>query len=287
MPGSSLAEAVQFIRELLNKKYPPEEIISFVNLIFEDLINLSKIDIQLKKNIILEEAIISRINYIITELIQYKPIQYILGYTEFYSLKFMLNNSVLIPRQETEELVGWIINDNKNKKNNILDIGTGSGCIAVSLAKNLNNSSVTAIDISREIIRQAQNNAVLNNVKIDLKQMDILHEKNPGFDSLFNIIVSNPPYVRNSEKKSMHTNITEHEPGIALFVPDKNPLIFYKAISALAENYLEKDGSIYLEINEAFGMEVVNLLDKNVFNNIELRKDINGKDRMVRANKSI
>jgi len=283
MPGSSIAETIQFLRESLKEFYPQEEISSFINLIFEDLINMSKINIQLNKNIVLNDAIISDINNIVSDLKKFKPIQYILGYTEFYSIKIMLNNSVLIPRQETEELVNWIIMENKERSNTILDIGTGSGCIAISLAKYLKNSTVFGMDISPEGLIQAKTNASLNNVNVNFHLFNILKDNYGDLENKYNIIVSNPPYILESDKNKLMPNVIKYEPEIALFVPDDDPLLFYKAIVEFANKHLENNGFIYLEINENYGSDIIEILNNHQYKDIVLRKDINERDRMIKA----
>ncbi|MFC2132170.1 peptide chain release factor N(5)-glutamine methyltransferase [Bacteroidota bacterium] len=280
--GSSLAEGTQFIRECIKEKYSPEEITSFINLIFNHLLNYSKIEIQLNKNIVLEQGIISSIIKIVEELDNYRPIQYILGYTEFYGVKILLDNSVLIPRPETEELVDWIIKNNKGPVS-ILDAGTGSGCIAIALAKNIIEAEITATDLSDKALKMAGYNAVFHDLNINFIKSDILNMPENLLSMKFNIIVSNPPYICMREKKMMRKNVLIYEPGEALFVSDKNPLIYYSALINYAYNNLTNKGKIYFEINEAYGQEVVKLLDNSGFKNIELKKDINEKDRMVKG----
>jgi release factor glutamine methyltransferase len=213
------------------------------------------------------------------------PIQYILGETEFFDLKFKVNNKVLIPRPETEELIEWVLKNSKlktqNSKLNILDIGTGSGCIAISLAKNLPNAEVYAIDISSEAIKIAQKNAEINKVSVNFIETDIL--KIEELQYTFDIIVSNPPYVRELEKEKMHQNVLANEPHLALFVENDNPLLFYDKIADLAKSYLTKNGNLYFEINQYLGKETVDLLKSKGFNTIELKKDLFDVDRMIKA----
>ncbi|BAU54774.1 peptide chain release factor N(5)-glutamine methyltransferase [Mucilaginibacter gotjawali] len=227
---------------------------------------------------------------VITQLKTGKPIQYILGVTEFYGLPFKVNPSVLIPRPETEELVEWVISSVGSEQletGSILDIGTGSGCIAISLKKNLPQFKVFAIDISDTALQTAKENAELNNVDIEFINEDILHPKKPfsfhfsAFTSKIEIIISNPPYVTLHDKTRMHTNVTDFEPHTALFVPEDDPLVFYKAIADFAADNLTPGGLLFFEINESYGEEVVQLLNDKPFKNIELRKDMSGRDRMV------
>jgi release factor glutamine methyltransferase len=213
------------------------------------------------------------------------PIQYLLGKTSFYGLDFEVNSAVLIPRPETEELVDWIIQSQKLKvksqKIKILDIGTGSGCIAVSLAKNIPNAQVFAIDVSEKALATAKKNANLNDVNVTFLHQSILETED--LEQEFDIIVSNPPYVRNLEKKEIKKNVLDNEPHLALFVEDNDALIFYKKIAELAQKNLSNSGQLYFEINQYLGKEMVGLLETMSFKNIELRKDIYENDRMTRA----
>jgi release factor glutamine methyltransferase len=223
----------------------------------------------------------------IGQLKQDIPIQHIIGETEFMDLIFKVSSSVLIPRPETEDLVRWVVADNQGKPSqylHILDVGTGSGCISISLAKALEGCKVKAMDISSDALELATSNAVSNGVKIDFLQYDILKGV-PELEAsvLFDIIVSNPPYVRELEKKEMQANVLNHEPEIALFVPDEDPLLFYRAIAGFAQKSLAENGCLYLEINQYLGKEMLILLRENKFKDIELRKDIFGNDRMVKA----
>lgn len=226
---------------------------------------------------------------ILEELKTGKPLQYVIGETEFYGLTFKVNPSVLIPRPETEELVEWILSDLRKPKISIeglkiIDIGTGSGCIPISLKKNLPEAQLYALDISTEALGVSKQNAALNQTMVNFIQADILNllNKQPS-DEKFGIIVSNPPYVTDAEKKQMLPNVLQHEPHLALFVPDNDPLIFYKAIADFAIKHLDTTGSLYLEINENLGEETVQLLKQMGFKNIELRQDLSGKDRMIRS----
>ncbi|WP_394758076.1 peptide chain release factor N(5)-glutamine methyltransferase, partial [Flavobacterium sp.] len=205
--------------------------------------------------------------------------------TEFFSLPFYVNENTLIPRPETEELVDWILSNNRiNESTNqikILDIGTGSGCIAISLAKNLPNANVHAIDVSEKALATAKKNAERNNVTITFIEKNILETED--LLNTFDIIVSNPPYVRNLEKKEIHKNVLEYEPHLALFVEDNDALLFYRKIAELATKNLSENGQLYFEINQYLGKEMVELLEKYNFKNIELKKDIYGNDRMIRC----
>ena len=216
----------------------------------------------------------------------HEPIQYIIGETEFYGLPFKVNKHTLIPRPETEELVEWIYIEFSNQQSTInnqqfLDIGTGTGCIAISLAKNLPNAKVSALDISEEALKIAQQNAEMNKVKIDFFQTDILAAET--LPKKYDVIISNPPYVRELEKKQMQQNVLKHEPESALYVSNEDPLLFYRAISHLAKKHLNPEGKLFFEINEYLADELTALLEGEGFKNIQVKKDIFGKDRMIKC----
>jgi release factor glutamine methyltransferase len=236
------------------------------------------------KLIFLEEEL-ALWNSILEQLKLEIPIQYLLGSTSFYGLDFEVNENVLIPRPETEELVEWIIKGNPKiegfKDLKILDIGTGSGCIAISLAKNMPNAKVYAIDISEKALATAKKNALLHKVDVTFITQNILETED--LKQQFDIIVSNPPYVRNLEKQEIKKNVLDNEPHLALFVEDNDALLFYKKIATLAQKNLLENGQLFFEINQYLGKETITLLEKMNFKNIELRKDIYGNDRMIRG----
>ncbi len=275
--------AKKLISQSLSPLYSEEEIESITKLIFEKALGLSRLQVYLNQHETISATNLTQIKEIISRLSCFEPIQYILGETEFYGSKFIVNQAVLIPRPETEELVEWIVRDYKNLKPQILDIGTGSGCIPVSLLKNLPNSSSDGWDISMEALDVAKMNASLNQAHIGFFYADVLNSVFPEHQKRYDIIVSNPPYVTQSEQSQMFKNVIDYEPGLALFVPDNNPLIFYRNIADIAISLLKSDGKLYFEINEMFGNEVVELLKSKGFSNVILKKDINGKDRMVKA----
>jgi release factor glutamine methyltransferase len=268
--------------------YDAKEIDSLCNIAIAEIAGTSSAKIKAFPELELPAEHLEAINQILDELKTGKPIQYILGHTEFYGLTFNVNPSVLIPRPETEELVEWIIGAGRKaqggwQQRRILDIGTGSGCIAISLKKNLPQFSVAAMDISPEALKTAKENAELNDVDVNFIQADIL-DLNSAFKIPHSeIIVSNPPYVTLHDKIQMHTNVTDFEPHTALFVPENDPLIFYKAIADFAARNLETGAWLFLEINESYGKQIVELLTNKSFKNIELRKDMSGKDRMIKA----
>ena len=218
------------------------------------------------------------------ELNKNRPIQYILGETEFYGIRLKVDGKVLIPRQETEELVQRILRETVKESPIILDLGTGSGCIAVSLAKNITTAKVYATDISSAALRIARENAELNNIDLTAIEDDILKTKLPE-NLRFDIIVSNPPYVRSSEKQFMHANVLDFEPAVALFVSDNDPLLFYRAIAMFAFERLNGGGKVYVEINENFGPEVAELIREAGLHDVLIIPDIHEKDRFVSATK--
>jgi release factor glutamine methyltransferase len=274
----------QFIQELTSI-YDAGEAESFFYLILEEKQQLKRIDLALQPDLVFSEEEIVVWNSILEQLKLEIPIQYLLGKTSFFGLDFEVNENVLIPRPETEELVDWIISKNRTfeHSNNlkILDIGTGSGCIAISLAKNLPNAQVFAIDVSEKALATAKKNAERNEVKVSFISQNILETLDLGQE--FDIIVSNPPYVRNLEKEEIKKNVLDNEPHLALFVEDHDALIFYRKIAELAQKNLSNSGQLYFEINQYLGKEMVALLEELNFKNIELRKDIYGNDRMTRA----
>ncbi|MES2804912.1 MAG: peptide chain release factor N(5)-glutamine methyltransferase [Bacteroidota bacterium] len=276
----------QFIQEL-TPIYDAGEAESFFYLILEEKHQLRRIDLALHPDLVFSEAEIVVWNSILEQLKQEIPVQYLLGKTSFYGLDFEVNENVLIPRPETEELVEWILSNNRiiQKSNpetsrlKILDIGTGSGCIAISLAKNIPNAQVFAIDVSEKALATAKKNAERNAVEVTFINQNILETED--LRQQFDIIVSNPPYVRNLEKEEIKKNVLDNEPHLALFVEDNDALIFYKKIAELAQKNLSENGQLYFEINQYLGKETVDLLEKMNFKNIELRKDIYGNDRMI------
>jgi len=282
-PVHNIQDSINLIKFELKQIYSLREIDSFIQLIFDHLLNLSGIKLHQNLQTILSEDDYLMIIEYVSALKTKMPIQYILGKTEFYNLIINVNSSVLIPRPETEELVDWIIKEHKNQELNIIDIGTGSGCIAIALKNNLPKAKVFALDISETALQLARKNAKLNNVDIQFVRTDILKEKHSFNDERFDIIVSNPPYVMESEKEQMNKNVLGYEPHISLFVSDNDALLFYREICNFAKNRLNKGGSIYFEINEQLGNQTIDLLKQYGFNNVILKKDLEGKDRMVKG----
>jgi release factor glutamine methyltransferase len=270
-----------FIETLL-PVYDAVEAESFFYLILEQKLKMRRIDLALQPDFDLAEAQMVEWNSILKELLDEVPIQYLLGTTSFYGLDFEVNSNVLIPRPETEELVAWILSDCKQeplKDFKILDIGTGSGCIAIALAKNISQAEIAAIDVSAEALELAQKNAQTNGVPVTFLCQNILETED--LQGQFDVIVSNPPYVRNLEKAEIKKNVLEHEPHLALFVEDNDALLFYRKIATLAQKNLKENGKLYFEINQYLGLEMVGLLTAMGFVDVELRKDIYGNDRMI------
>lgn len=278
----TVLEFKSFFFNQLNNLYPKTEISSFFNILTEFKLKLSRTDIALNPSHEINEMDLEFLNTSIQKLESQIPIQYIIGETEFYGLTFKVNENVLIPRPETEELVEWIIKSvDKSKRIKILDIGTGSGCIAISLANNLPNAEVFALDVSRKAIEIGKINASINEVNINFIQQNILETDSLSVN--FDIIVSNPPYVRELEKNEIKDNVLENEPHLALFVKDENPLLFYDKISKIARKNLKNNGLLFFEINQYLGIETVELLQNKNYKNIELRKDLFENNRMIKA----
>lgn len=290
-----------YFTDTLKEIYPKTEIDTFFFLLIEEKLNLRRVDSVMQPDFLIADAILSELKIILKRLQKEEPIQYILGNTEFYGLPFKVNKNTLIPRPETEELVEWVLKEvtklqsdkvakldidvistiNKEKTLSILDIGTGTGCIPISLAKNLSDVEISAIDVSSKALEVARQNATLNKVDVSFLEMDILETRE--LPQQYNLIVSNPPYVRELEKVEISNNVLENEPHLALFVKDDNPLIFYSKIADLAKSNLKKDGLLFFEINQYLGKETVEMLKQKGFNMVELKKDLFGNDRMVKA----
>ncbi|MGB5360270.1 MAG: peptide chain release factor N(5)-glutamine methyltransferase [Eudoraea sp.] len=278
-----LKEIKEIFHKELDDNYPKEEVDSMFYLMIEHYFGLERFILAIDPGIVITKEEEQIMFEGLSKLKNEQPIQYVLGETTFMDLKIMVNESVLIPRPETEELVSWVLKDIENLDDNlkIVDIGTGSGCIAISLFKLKPSLKITAMDISKSAIEVAEKNALKNNADIEFIQADIL--KIPFLKENYDIIVSNPPYVREMEKDQMHNNVLKNEPNLALFVPDEDPLLFYRPIAKLAKNNLTPKGVLYMEINQYLGEEVKELLKELGFAEIELRKDIFGNDRMIKA----
>ncbi|MDP1744346.1 MAG: peptide chain release factor N(5)-glutamine methyltransferase [Bacteroidota bacterium] len=311
IPSNKIADVVRFFRDELKNNYEKDELETFIAYCFEEYLNLKRADIFLNFDVTISESELLKFNFAIKDLKQYKPIQYIFGKADFYGLKFIVNKHVLIPRPETEELVELIISRTKKEESRvenqepgtkgqepraknqdvahlashacILDIGTGSGCIPVALKKNIPLAKVYALDISVEALEVAKQNAEMNNVDVEFFQHDILSStcQLPDPDLKFDIIVSNPPYICVSEKEQMQNIVLDHEPHLALFVNDNDPLLFYRSIADFALKKLKQNGELYFEINQALGPETKLLLENKGFKNVVLVKDINNNNRIL------
>jgi release factor glutamine methyltransferase len=271
-----------FLSKELNHLYPAEEISSIAGIIIRTVTGLSRLHEINNPEFLISPIQAEEIIKYCEELVTGKPVQYVTGETEFYNCRIKLNRSTLIPRPETEEIVDLIIKENRNFRGKIIDIGTGSGCIAIPLALNIKGAVVTGTDISEEAIRISKENAMLNNAVVTFEKADMLRSSDYIKYSV-GLIVSNPPYVRNSEKNKMMSNVIDFEPHQALFVPDSDPLVFYRAISEIAGKILIPGGLVYLEINEAMGPEMLNLFLTAGFSDVKIIKDINGKDRILKG----
>jgi len=271
-----VSNIIPYFKEELDGITDAREITAWAYLVIQYLFGLNRSDTIVYSNKVISMKNSDQIKQIINELKENKPIQYILGETEFYGLKYKVNKHTLIPRKETEELVDWIL---KEDFNSILDIGTGSGCIAISLAKH-SSAQIVAIDNCEKALEVAKENAKLNKVDIKFYTKDIFQSTD-----LFSldVIVSNPPYILESEKENMKANVLQYEPHLALFISDKDPLVFYKKIGSLAARSLNCGGKLFFEINEQYGSEISKMLSKIGFVDIALKKDINDKDRMIKA----
>ncbi|QMU63873.1 MAG: peptide chain release factor N(5)-glutamine methyltransferase [Flavobacteriaceae bacterium] len=287
--------------ESLRHIYPSTEIDTFFFLLTENYLGLQRIDTSLRPDFQINNKQLNTLNNALKRLQKENPVQYIVGKTHFYGFPFLVNRQVLIPRPETEELVEWVIHEVESgtsesqkaeswkvesekrtgKNMSVLDIGTGSGCIAITLKKHLPNAAVSAIDISKEAIITATKNAKLNDVYIHFLVSDILTTRE--LPEKYDIMISNPPYVRISEMEKMKNNVLQNEPHLALFVANDNPLLFYDKIADLAICHLSESGILYFEINQYLGKEIIELLKEKGFSTIVLRKDIFGNDRMIKA----
>ena len=276
----NLKEGLEYIQENLLEVYPLEETLSMANIVLESVIADYKIKRITEPHTLISEKKKKTIEDYITQLLEGKPLQYVIGHTEFYNSRILLNNDVLIPRPETEELVHWILESEKDIES-ILDVGTGSGCIPIAIKLERPEIECSAIDISKKALELSAKNAKLNKVEIDFLYDDILKPKKNY--KKYSLIVSNPPYVRESEKESMHANVLDYEPTSALFVPNENPLVFYRAVLNFSKAHLFPNGKVYFEINEFLSQEMFELFEQHKFSNVELKNDINGKARMMKA----
>lgn len=283
---NSISAVIKHIRKELSGLYNDEEIRNFALMLIEEYAAISRTQILSFPYRTMSESELLKIHFAVKQLKKYCPIQYVFGKASFCNLDIKVTSDVLIPRPETEELVEWIVNDcrrnDASKKNVILDIGTGSGCIALAVAAQLEQAEVIGADISENALSIARENAALLGLQVLFYKMDILND-NDWHQRPIDIIVCNPPYVRISEKKVMNTNVTLYEPELALYVNDDDPLIYYRAVLRFANLVLNSGGALYFEINEAFGLQIKALAQDNHFADVTLRKDLSGKHRMLRC----
>lgn len=277
-----LKEAIEQLRAGLTGLAEPQEVQAMIRIICEDVFNYDPVDVALRQESELPDFAPDRIADIIERLRRHEPLQYIVGHALFHGHKFKVNPSVLIPRPETEQLVDLIIDENPASDLHVLDMGTGSGCIAISLARALKFAQVDALDVSRDALVVARENAAALKVKVRFFESDMLA---PQPAARYDIIVSNPPYVCWSERETMESNVKDYEPGQALFVPDNDPLLFYKSIAPYAMQSLEPGGRLYLEINQRFGNEVKRLLEGCGLDEVRIIEDSYGKVRFAAATK--
>ena len=270
---------------VLQGVYDKEEVHCFFYILCDFFLQYSRFEVSMSQDTMVSETNIARFEKVLLRLKTQEPIQYILGTTEFYGLTFKVNEHTLIPRPETEELVDWVLSNlhDQDSELDILDIGTGSGCIAISLAKNIPTARVSGIDISEKTLEVAQENAVKNQVLVSFCKKDIL--ETTALKNKYDVMVSNPPYVRQLEKKAMNANVLDYEPGVALFVPNEDPLLFYRKIAQLAMVSLQTRGWLYFEINEYLSKEMDVLLKDIGFANIEIKKDFREVPRMIKCQK--
>lgn len=279
-------QLVDYIRSELIPIYQEREGNAILFALFEGIMNYNQTDIVLKAQTVIPKVEYLKFLEAVEQLKNKTPVQYILGYTDFHNVRIKVDNRVLIPRPETEELVDWIINQHREQSMRILDVGTGSGCISIALKKHLTNSQLIAVDISEDCIKLAMENADLNKVNINFRTQDVLAK---GKSDLFapseslDLIVSNPPYIEYKDREQMDENILNYEPELALFVKDGNPTVFYEAICELGKVILKRGGYLYYEVNEKYCDEVMCIMSDAGYTRVESKEDIHGKPRMVRG----
>lgn len=282
IPSKRVISMVYHMRQELSAHYPIPELEAIIHRTFQELMGYNRIDVMMRSEEELMPDVLERFGEVIDRLLDYEPLQYIFGHADFYGLDLTLTPNVLIPRPETEELVHWVIHEQVDRNGmRVLDIGTGSGCIALAIKSHFPESEVTGIDVSSEALMVARENAAHNELVVDFKHCNILNM--PGNLGSFDLIVSNPPYVTREQMRYMHSNVLHHEPHLALFVEDNDALKFYKAIGHFSQKYLRPDGALYLEVNEDLAADTADLLKTFNFTHTSIKKDLNGKFRMVKA----
>jgi release factor glutamine methyltransferase len=296
-----LFEAERYIKDQLKKTYEEQEATNIADLAIEHVTGLSRTERVAKKQDELSLLQLQQLEKDLQRLQQYEPIQYIMNKAWFYGMELYVDKNVLIPRPETEELVQWIVDDvkasgkdvfiqksmeaDKTTQLKILDVGSGSGCIPLALKKTMPKAEVWGCDISEEALNVARRNGSALNIRVDFQGMNFLDEAQQKLLPTVDIIISNPPYVPLKDKQQMNSNVVDHEPHTALFVPDEDPLVFYKALAEFGKKRLYENGSVYMEVHEEIGNDVVNLFKENGYNNVQLKKDMQGKERMVKASR--
>lgn len=278
-----MQKLAQYIKEALIGYYPESELRSIIKILYTNVLHFSMVDIYMGKDINLSANQVSEIESIVSRLQEYEPLQYIIGTVEFCGLTLNVAAGVLIPRPETTELVECIVKDNAGKEVTVLDVGTGSGCIALALDKHLPKATVAAWDVSDEALCIAAQNNMKVGGNVRFEKVDVLAVQ-PEREQ-YDIIVSNPPYITDAEKKDMERNVLDWEPSLALFVPDEDPLCFYRRISELGREMLRQRGMVYFEINRMFGRETKEMMESLGYNSVEIIKDMSGNDRIIKARK--
>ncbi|MFT7612088.1 MAG: release factor glutamine methyltransferase [Parvicellaceae bacterium] len=278
---NSIEAVEEYMRKGLASLYPEREVDAMLRILFVHFTGYNSIDRRINAKETLSESELLKFRSVLKEMEKGRPLQYALGETEFYGLKFIVNEHVLIPRPETEELVDLVLKENKIGQS-LIDIGSGSGCISVSYAKSTGGADVVALDVDPNALKIVAVNSEINSVKVNLVEMDILLWTE--LDQKFDVVVSNPPYVLASERSDMSSNVLDFEPGLALFVNDNEPIIFYERIADFALSHLNVGGKLYFEINEKYGIQVMECLKIRNFKDIRIIKDLSGKNRIVAAN---
>lgn len=283
--SNKVRDIIAFFRLELHGLYEENEIDRFIEICFEEYTGFSRADLLTRQEATVNESDLLKFNFAVKDLKRGRPVQYITGKAWFFDMTLSVNESVLIPRPETEELVQWITDDYKDSVSSVsmLDIGTGSGCIPLALKRKMPRHHVYALDVSAEALAVARQNADKYRADIHFIRMDVTDDTAWGKIPACSVMVSNPPYITEKEKTGMHPNVVDYEPHLALFVPDDDALVFYRVIARLAKEKLKAGGHLYFEINEALGLDVCILLQKEGFSDVRLKQDISGKDRMVRA----
>ncbi|MCD4730020.1 MAG: peptide chain release factor N(5)-glutamine methyltransferase [Bacteroidales bacterium] len=284
VPSNKIGDIRSYYSQKLFKFYDERETEIFIFMLIEEYSGISKLDIFINPEQTINESELLKIHFAVKDLMNYKPIQYILGKTEFYGFPILVNTNVLIPRPETEELVDWVVNDiGQNQEYRVLDIGSGSGCIAIALKHALPILNIQAIDFSLGAIDLAEQNAKMNQADVSFYHINLLDKNEWGKLGYYDIIISNPPYVRHAEKSQMKKNVLNYEPESAVFVENNNPLIFYKSLAEFGLDHLNLNGSMYCEINQYLGDETYKLFKNLGFKDVQLKKDIKGNSRFVKA----